>query len=157
MKLTKKGIETKDWVPPAFPGAEGHYEYEYFRPTMAHELFRFWHQNLEGIDDDYTLGDLIDLLHGLDEVTVLILSSMCHLSLKAFLEEAKKPATEKYTDIEFLEVTNVCELSTYEKDPNNPDTMLEWLSDEEAEEEEAKETAIAEVTQEAYGYFRLYW
>jgi hypothetical protein len=147
MILSKKGIETKEWVPPAFEGAEGYYESTFHTPTRAPEFFKFWHDQLDRIDDDYTLGDLIGLLRPLDEVTVLILSSMCRLDLKLFLEEAAKPSVvERSSDIDFLEVSNRCELSTYEKDPNRPDTSIDWLSDEEAEAEEEKDKAIADIT-----------
>lgn len=147
MILSKKGIETKEWIPPAFEGAEGYYESTFHTPTRAHEFFKFWHHQLDKIDDDYTLGNLVGLLRPLDEVTILILSSMCGLDLKLFLEEAAKPiAVERSKDIDFLEVSNRCELSTYQKDPTKPDTPIDWLSDEEAEEEEEKDEAIAEIT-----------
>lgn len=147
MRLTKQGLETKEWIPPAFEGAEGYYESIFHTPSQAHEFFKFWHRQLDAIDDDYTLGDLVALLEAQDEVTVFLLSSMCGLSLKAFLEEAQKPVDkERDSDIEFLEVTNVCELSTYKRDPDKEDGGLEWLSEEEAQEEERKDLAIADIT-----------
>lgn len=152
MRLSKQGIETKEWIPPIHDKTEpyyqaGYYESTYHNPTVADEFFLYWHHQLDGIDDDYTLSDLLGLLRSLDEVSVFILSAMCGLNLKLFLEEAAKPtAVERSKDIDFLEVSNHCELSNYERDPEREDEHLEWMSDEEAEAEEVKDKAIADIT-----------
>ena len=83
------------------------------RPSTVPELLRFWHYDLEAIDEDVTLGDLLSLLREVEGVGDL--SAMLSCAVEEFLDEAALPAVEGRTeDIEFLEVYNTAWLDGYD-------------------------------------------
>jgi hypothetical protein len=136
VNLTKAGI-TKYW---RAPGSD---EAAVVRPSSARELLRFWHERLSTIDDDYTFGDLIALLRGVDDIDLL--SPLLACDVPAFLEEASgphRPDTDKPT-MQFVRVYNVTQLERYEPDPAQPDEPLEWLDDDEAAEQDRVDTGVS--------------
>lgn len=125
------------------------------RTDDVFSLLRIWHWTLEGIDEDVTLGDLFALLDPVEGIENL--SPMLSTDVRALLDEAKKPSTRDPEDrIEYVEVCNRTELSTYVPDPERPDEEpFQWLDEEEEEDLDQVEEAIADLTGEPKP-FRIY-
>jgi hypothetical protein len=116
-------------------------------PEDVFELLRYWHFTLDGIDDDYTLGDLITLLRGVDGIERL--SGLLACDVAAFLAEADKPPTPDRDDrMRFVQVHNVASLTKYQEDPDHPDEPLEWMDEAAAEEQDRLDAGVASLTGE---------
>ncbi|HEX8904182.1 MAG TPA: hypothetical protein VF771_05030 [Longimicrobiaceae bacterium] len=131
--LTKDGLRTGD--------AEGE---ECLVPRTLSELLRAWHYVLNHIDQDFTLGDLLALLRGVQGVEQL--SGMLHCDVASFLAEAEhEPTSAEDQEILFLEVCNEAELTSYDEDPNQPDEPERILEPEEVEDHDAMMDALQEL------------
>ena len=108
VRLTRAGIRHECY-------RDGEAEVQIHRPAPLPELLRFWHYQLDGIDNDCTLGDLLALLRGVADIASL--SAMFSCDVAEFLSEALHPCDSTATDIEFLRVYNTADLSGYEEGP----------------------------------------
>jgi len=117
VELAKDGIAGRHYL-----------ETELVVPRDVFDLLRFWHCNLASIDPDYTLGDLLSLLRGVEGIENL--SRMFCCDLPAFLAEAERePETRDDGGVRYLEVFNDVSLAKYEEDPSNPDEPMRYVDE----------------------------
>jgi len=115
------------------------------RPQDAVALLRYWQQTLTVIDQDYTFGDLVSLLRSVDDIEHL--SPILECDVAAFLADADHPGNVgDEQPMQYLQVHNVAELTTYEEDPSQPDEPLDWMDDEEAAERDRLDSGVATLT-----------
>jgi hypothetical protein len=115
------------------------------RPQNSFALLEYWHASLAGIEEDYTFGDLVSLLRGVDDIENL--SPMLQCDVAALLADADRPRTLKDEEpIQYLQVCNVAILTKYEEDASRPDEPLQWLDDDEAAERDRLDAGIATLT-----------
>lgn len=101
IRLTKSGIRCE---------ADGNKEpgVRSCRPATSSELLRFWHRDVGGIDLDYTLGDLMELLRAVGGIDQL--ADMFSCDIDEFLAEAAVPPAARADDLVHLEVYNSAHL-----------------------------------------------
>lgn len=140
MRLTKAGILRDQW-PETEAGELPH------RPQDAFALLEHWHSTLCAIDEDYTFGDLVSLLRGVEDIERL--SPMPGCDVAALLAEADRPRTvDDEEPIRYVQVSNVAVLTEYEEDPARRDEPLRWMDDDEAAERDRLDAGVAALTGE---------
>lgn len=140
IRLTKEGILSDPWPGEQTGKIAG-------RPRTSCALLGYWYSTLVGIDEDYTLGDLVSLLRHVDDIENL--SSMLECDVAAFLADADRPRNlDDEERIDYLQVGNVASLTKYEEDPSHPDEPLRWMDDDEATGRDRFDAGIATLTGE---------
>lgn len=140
MRLSQKGILGDPW--PGEPTRESA-----ARPRNSFSLLQYWHYTLVDIDQDYTFGDLVSLLRDVDDIENL--SPMLGCDVPALLADADRPRSRDYEEpIQYVQVSNVAELTEYEEDPSHPDQPLGSMDDDEAREQDRLDAGIAALTGE---------
>jgi len=135
MRLTKEGILSDPW-----PGEQTDEIAD--RPQHSLALLQYWYSTLMGIDADYTLGDLVSLLRNVDGIENL--SPMLGCDVAAFLADADRPRNRDDEEpIQYLQVSNVAELTKYEEDLSHPDEPLRWMDNDEATKQDRLDAGIA--------------
>lgn len=119
-------------------------EAETFVPADVFALLGVWHDTVEGIDAEYTLGDLFALLRGAEGIEAL--SPMLSCDVAAFLAEAERGPGEIDDGIRCLEVYNEVDLTEYEEDPDHPDEPSRYVEDDEAADHDARADALHGLT-----------
>lgn len=115
-------------------------EPETVAPTDVFELLGAWHDTVEEIDPEYTLGDLFALLRGVAGIDAL--SPMLSCDVAAFLAEAERAPDESGAALRYLEVYNEVDLSEYEEDPDHPDEPARYVDEDEAADHDARADAL---------------
>lgn len=140
LRLTKEGILSDAWLGEQ-PDAIAQ------RPQNSFALLQYWCYTLVGIGEDYTFGDLISLFRNVHDIENL--SPMLGCDVAAFLVDADRPRRgDDEEPIQYLQVSNVAELTEYEEDPSHPDEPLGWIDDDEAREQDRLDAGIAALTGE---------
>jgi hypothetical protein len=138
MRLTKQGILSDPW-----PGEETDESAD--RPQNSLALLRHWHSTLMRIDEDYTFGDLVSLLRNVDDIENL--SPMVGCDVAAVLADTDRSWNRDDEEpIQYLQVSNVAELTKYEEDLAHPDEPLRWMDGDEATEQDRLDAGIAMLT-----------
>jgi hypothetical protein len=91
--------------------SSGERELQVVRPASVPDLLRFWSFQLEGVDEDVTLGDLLDLLREVEDIDSL--SGFFACDIEEFLDEAALPSVKPLEDVRYLEVYNMADLDGY--------------------------------------------
>lgn len=115
-------------------------EAETFVPADVFALLGVWHDTVEEIDPEYTLGDLFALLRGAEGIEAL--SPMLSCDVAAFLAEAERAPGEIDESIRYLEVYNEVDLTEYQEDPDHPDEPTRYVDDDEAADYNARADAL---------------
>jgi hypothetical protein len=138
MRLTKTGIVEEYDI-------GEHVGVEPMRPDAAGALLSMWHSQLDGLDADYTFGDLIALLRRIDDIAAV--APLLRCDVRAFLEDAESPRGSEHRDpMQYLQVCNAADPQQYCPDPSEPDASLEWLNEDGAAEQDRVDAQIAELT-----------
>jgi hypothetical protein len=111
---------TKDGVYRHLGGKAKAYEVAGLRDVLY-----LWYCPLEGIDPEFTLGDLAQLLGGLHDVDAL--SALLNSPLGAVLEYAGGEGPEAECPMRFVEVCNVASPTRYHPDPAKPDGAFQVI------------------------------
>lgn len=115
-------------------------EAETFVPADVFALLGVWHDTVEEIDPEYTLGDLFALLRGAEGIEAL--SPMLSCDVAAFLAEAERAPGEIDEGIRYLEVYNEVDLTEYQEDPDHPDERSRCVEADEAADHDARGAAL---------------
>ncbi len=133
--LTKQGLRRESWD----LDREGSV-IEIMPTSDVFELLRYWHWEVDEIDDDYTLGDLVRLLQRVEGIQTI--GPMLDCDIRAFLSEADlEPKLDSDEPLRFLEVYNLVGLTAYVEDPDRPDEPDRSLTPEEEAQESLQHDA----------------
>ncbi|HET7460263.1 MAG TPA: hypothetical protein VFJ82_03410 [Longimicrobium sp.] len=92
------------------------------------DLLHLWHWRLEGVDPEFTLGDLARLVSSAGDLDVL--SVLLNTPLHEVLEPAGAEGPNPDWPLRYLEVCNVALPTRYHPDPHHPDVPFQMIADD---------------------------